>query len=154
MRKTIIALFALAAVGLVQPTVASARGGGGGGGHGGGGGGHGGGFGGGGGFHGGGGGGWHGGGGGGWHGGGMAWHGGGMRVAAIGAGVPRPIHPKSQTQRRATANPSTDGTAATHRHRAAPAISTLKPSHPGSSQNHRPKNAAPTASETTAVSQR
>jgi hypothetical protein len=55
MRKTIIALFALAAVGLVQPTVASARGGGG---HGGGGGGfHGGGFGGGGfrgvGFHGG-----------------------------------------------------------------------------------------------------
>ena len=29
MRKTIIALFALAAVGLVQPTVASARGGGG-----------------------------------------------------------------------------------------------------------------------------
>ena len=85
MRKTIIALFALAAVGLVQPTVASARGGGGGGGgHGGGGGGHGGGFGGGG-FHGGGGGGWHGGGGGGWHGGGMAWHGG--RVAAIGAGA-------------------------------------------------------------------
>ena len=81
MRKTIIALFALAAVGLVQPTVASARGGGGGGGHGGGGGGHGGGFGGGGGFHGGGGGGWHGGGGGGWHGGGgggMAWRGGGM----------------------------------------------------------------------------
>ena len=30
MRKTIMALFALAAVGLVQPTVASARGGGGG----------------------------------------------------------------------------------------------------------------------------
>ena len=67
MRKTIIALFALAAVGLVQPTVASARGGGGGGGHGGGGGG----------FHGGGGGGWHGGGG---------WGGGGMRAAAIGGG--------------------------------------------------------------------
>lgn len=68
MRKTIIALFALAAVGLVQPTVASARGGGGGG--------HGGGFGGGGGFHGGGGGGFHGGGfgGGGFHGGGF--HGG------------------------------------------------------------------------------
>jgi hypothetical protein len=54
MRKTIIALFALAAVGLVQPTAAFARGGGGGGGHGGGGGGHGGGMGGGGGFHGGG----------------------------------------------------------------------------------------------------
>src|ERR1700738_3422793 len=71
MRKTIIALFALAAAGLVQPTVASARGGGGGGGHGGGGGGRGGGFGGGGGFHGGGGGGFHGGGfqGGGFHGG-------------------------------------------------------------------------------------
>ena len=80
MRKIIVALFALAAVSLVQPTVASARGGGGGGGHGGG-------FGGGGGFHGGGGGGWHGGGGGAWHGGGMAWHGGGMRVAAIGAGA-------------------------------------------------------------------
>src|ERR1700726_2573284 len=49
MRKTIMALFAVAAVGLVQPTAAFARGGGGGG-HGGGGGGHGGGFGGGG-FH-------------------------------------------------------------------------------------------------------
>src|SRR5712664_4636305 len=73
MRKTIIALFALAAVGLVQPTVASARGGGGGGGHGGGGGGHGGGF--------------HGGGGGGWHGGGGGWGGGGMRAAAIGGGM-------------------------------------------------------------------
>ena len=53
MRKTTIALFALAAVGLTQPTAAFARGGGGGGGHGGGGGGHGGGMGGGG-FHGGG----------------------------------------------------------------------------------------------------
>jgi hypothetical protein len=52
MRKTTIALFALAAVGLVQPTAAFARGGGGGG-HGGGGG-RGGGMGGGGGFHGGG----------------------------------------------------------------------------------------------------
>src|SRR5258706_12967860 len=52
MRKTTIALFALAAVGLTQPTAAFARGGGGGG-HGGGGGGHGGGMGGGG-FHGGG----------------------------------------------------------------------------------------------------
>jgi hypothetical protein len=53
MRKTIIALLAVAAVGLVQPTAAFARGGGGGGGHGGGGGG-GRGMGGGGGFHGGG----------------------------------------------------------------------------------------------------
>jgi hypothetical protein len=44
MRKAIIALFALAAIGLAQPTAAFARGGGGGGGHGGGGGGHGGGF--------------------------------------------------------------------------------------------------------------
>jgi Spy/CpxP family protein refolding chaperone len=45
MRKTTIALFALAAVGLAQPTAAFARGGrGGGGGHGGGGGGHGGGM--------------------------------------------------------------------------------------------------------------
>jgi hypothetical protein len=79
MRKTIIALFALAAVGLAQPTVASARGGGGGGGggHGGGGGGHGGGF---------GGGGFHGGGfgGGGFRGGGFG--GGGFRSAAIGGG--------------------------------------------------------------------
>ena len=44
MRKTTIALFALAAVGLTQPTAAFAGGGGGGGGHGGGGGGHGGGM--------------------------------------------------------------------------------------------------------------
>ena len=68
MRKTTIALFALAAVGLTQPTAAFARGGGGGG-HGGGGGGHGGGMGGGG-FHGGG-----FGGGGGFHGGGGGFHG-------------------------------------------------------------------------------
>src|SRR6266436_3585955 len=91
MRKTIIALFALAAVGLVQPTVASARGGGGGGGGGhGGGGGRGGGFGGGGGFHGGGGGGFQGGGfhgrfaGGGFHGG--RFHGGFHRRAFVGLG--------------------------------------------------------------------
>jgi len=82
MRKTIIALFALAAVGLVQPTAAFARGGGGGGGHGGGGGGgggHGGGMGGGG-FHGGG---FHGGfAGGGFHSGGFhgRFHGGFHRV--------------------------------------------------------------------------
>jgi hypothetical protein len=73
---------------------------------------------------------------------------------ATGAGVPRPVHPKSQTQRSATANPSTDGTAASHRQRDAPAISTLKPSHRGSSQNHNAKNATPTAGEATAVSQR
>src|SRR5271157_29701 len=70
----------------------------------------------------------------------------------MGAGVPRPVHPKSQTQRKATANPSTDGTAASHRQRAAPAVSTLKPSHPGSSQNHKLKNAAPTSSDATVVS--
>src|SRR5271167_1573259 len=36
---------------------------------------------------------------------------------ATGAGVPWPVHLKSQTQRRATANPITDGTAASHRQR-------------------------------------
>src|SRR5229473_1577060 len=72
----------------------------------------------------------------------------------MGAGVPCPVHPKSQMQRRATANPSTDGTAASHRQRAEPGISTRKPSHRGSSQNHKAKNAAPTASEANAVSQR
>src|SRR6266850_3124630 len=88
MRKTIIALFALAAVGLVQPNAAFARGGGGGGHGGGGGGGHGGG----GGFHGGsfGGGGFHG---GGFHGGfaggefhGGRFHGGFHRRAFVGFG--------------------------------------------------------------------
>ena len=71
----------------------------------------------------------------------------------MGAGVPRLVQPKSQTQRTATANPSTDGIAASHRQRATPA-STLKPSHRGSSQNHRAKNAAPTASEAIAVGYR
>jgi hypothetical protein len=75
LRKTMIALMTVAAVGMVMPGVAMARGGGGGGGHGGGGfgGGHGGGF---------GGGGFHGGGFGGFHGGGLAsngFHGGGFR---------------------------------------------------------------------------
>jgi hypothetical protein len=69
MRKTIIALFALAAIGFVQPTAALARGGGG---HGGGGGGHGG------------GGGFHGGFAGGFHGGGF--HGGFHRRAFVGLG--------------------------------------------------------------------
>src|SRR5579863_10511167 len=72
----------------------------------------------------------------------------------MGAGVPRPVHPKSHTQRRATANPIKDGTAAIHRQRAAPAISTLKPSHCGSSQNHKEKNTAPTAREASVVSPR
>src|ERR1700730_1405829 len=83
MRKTTIALFALAAVGLTQPTAAFARGGGGGGGggHGGGGGGHGGGMGGGG-FHGGG-----FGGGGGFHGGGGGFHStAGFQGAGLGGG--------------------------------------------------------------------
>src|SRR5437588_6252607 len=54
-------------------------------------------------------------------------------------------------QRRATANPSTDGIAASHRQRAAPAVSTRKPSHPGSSQNHSAKKAPPTASAAAAL---
>src|SRR6266581_4834911 len=57
-------------------------------------------------------------------------------------------------QRRATANPSAEGTAASHRQRAVPAISALNPSHCGSSQNHREKNAPPTISEATAVGHR
>jgi hypothetical protein len=104
LRKTMIALLAVASIGLVSPTMALARGGGGGGGHGGGGFGgggggfHGGGFGGGGGFHGGGfgGGGFHGGGfgGGGFHGGGLAsgfhgggFHGGGFHGRGFGRGL-------------------------------------------------------------------
>src|ERR1700737_198771 len=57
-------------------------------------------------------------------------------------------------QRRATANPSTDGPAASHRQRPVPAISALTPSHCGSSQNHKEKNAPPTISEATAVGHR
>src|SRR5437899_1209904 len=57
-------------------------------------------------------------------------------------------------QRRATANPSTDGTAASHRQRAAPAVSTRKPSHCGSSQNHKVKNTAPTIREATVAGHR
>src|SRR5580704_15561980 len=71
---------------------------------------------------------------------------------AIGAGVRRPVHPKSQMQRSATANPNTDGTAPSHRHPTVLALSTRKPSHPGNSQNQRAKNAAPTASAAAAVS--
>src|SRR5229473_2660057 len=69
LRKTMIALFAAASVGMLAPSVASARGGFGGGGGG---------------FHGGGGGGFHGGGGGGFRGGGFG--GGGFHSAAIGGG--------------------------------------------------------------------
>jgi hypothetical protein len=68
-----------------------------------------------------------------------------------GAGVPRPVQPKSHTQRNATANPITDGMAASHRQRAAPAVSTRNPSHPGSNQNHNAKNDAPTASANAAL---
>src|ERR1039457_5759425 len=57
-------------------------------------------------------------------------------------------------QRRATANPSTDGSAASHRQCAVPAISTRKPSHCGSSKNHKQKNAPPTASEASAACHR
>src|SRR5579864_6115141 len=71
----------------------------------------------------------------------------------MGAGVPRPVHPKSQTQRMATAKPRTEGTAASQRQRAAPAVETANPSQPGSSQNHSAKKAQPTASEARAVGQ-
>ena len=52
----------------------------------------------------------------------------------FGAGVPCPVQPKSHTQRRATANPSTDGMAASQRQRAAPALSTAdrEGNHPSS----------------------
>src|SRR5215472_9741038 len=40
---------------------------------------------------------------------------------ATGAGVPRPVHPKSHTHRSVTLNPSTENTAAIHRHPSAPA---------------------------------
>src|SRR5579872_1521851 len=71
----------------------------------------------------------------------------------MGAGVPCPVQPKSQTQRSAMPNPNADGIAASHRHRAVPAISTEKLSHRGKSQNHSAKNAEPTVSEVMAVSQ-
>ena len=71
-----------------------------------------------------------------------------------GTGVPRPVHPKSHTHRSATAKPTTDGMAASQRQRAAPAVSTRKPSQRGSSQNHSAKNARPTASDAIADSHR
>src|SRR5581483_4470622 len=65
----------------------------------------------------------------------------------IGTGVPWPDQPKSQMQRKATANPSAEGTAANQRQRAEPIISTRKPSHCGKSQNHNPRKAVPAKSE-------
>jgi hypothetical protein len=54
----------------------------------------------------------------------------------------------------ATANPRTDGTAASHRQVDAPAVSARKPSHPGRSQNHREKKPIPTANAASAASHR
>jgi len=71
----------------------------------------------------------------------------------MGAGVPRPVQPKSHMQRKAAANPKTDGIAASHLHEVFPAASTSKPSQPGKSQNQRAKKAAPTTSEAAAVTQ-
>ncbi len=65
--------------------------------------------------------------------------------------VSRPA--KSQTQRTATANPKTDGRAASQRQWAPPAISKRNPSHCGRSQNHNEKNAVPTASAASAMGQ-
>src|ERR1700675_2557885 len=72
---------------------------------------------------------------------------------SIGAGVPRPVRPKSQTHLSATAKPRTDGTAPIHRHRAAPTAATSNPSQEGNNQNHSAKNRAPTPNEATVVSQ-
>src|ERR1051326_5380217 len=69
-----------------------------------------------------------------------------------GAGVPRPVQPKSHTQRSATANPKTEGITASQRQRAVPTVSTVNPSPPGSSQNHSAKNPAPTARAAAALS--
>ena len=57
------------------------------------------------------------------------------RGGATGAGVPCPVQPKSQTQRRATAKPKTEGSAANQRQCSTPSISTQKPSHCGKGQN-------------------
>src|ERR1700733_5523041 len=72
---------------------------------------------------------------------------------AMGAGVPCPVLPKSQIHLTATAKPSTEGTAAIHRHRAAPAVSTSKPSYGGNSQNHSARNDAPTTNDAMVVPQ-
>lgn len=71
----------------------------------------------------------------------------------MGAGVPRPVRPKSQTHRIATEKPSTDGTTASHRHEAVCTASTLKPSQEGNSQNQRAKKAQPTNSDAIVVGQ-
>ena len=68
----------------------------------------------------------------------------------MGAGVPCPVHPKSQLHRNATAKPRIEGTVAIQRHRA---VSTWKPNHGGSNQNHRAKKAVPTANEANAAGQ-
>src|SRR5690349_17371755 len=70
-----------------------------------------------------------------------------------GIGVPRPVQPKSQIQRKATANPSTEGMAASQR-QGATSAATRNPSHPGKSQNHSRKKAVPTTSAARRVSQR
>jgi len=71
---------------------------------------------------------------------------------ASGAGVPCPVHPKSQMHLNATAKPSTDGTAPIQRQRVTPFTSTRKSNHDGSNQNQSAKNEAPTASEATVAS--
>ena len=68
----------------------------------------------------------------------------------MGAGVPCPVHPKSQMHRNATAKPRIEGTVAIQRHRA---VSTWKPNHGGSNQNHRAKKPVPTANEANAAGQ-
>lgn len=70
------------------------------------------------------------------------------------AGVPCPVHPKSHTQRKAIAKPSTDGTTANQRQSAAPTSSARKRSHCGRSHNQRAKNPEPTANEVSAAGQR
>src|SRR5208282_528559 len=70
----------------------------------------------------------------------------------MGTGVPRPVHPKSQMQRSATAKPNAEGMAATQRQRIAPAVSMRKPSNGGSNQNHSARKAAPAAREASVIS--
>src|SRR5215470_2557520 len=72
----------------------------------------------------------------------------------MGAGVPRPVQPKSHTQRSMTAKPRMEGTAPSQRQCAASRAAARKPSLLGSSQNQKAKKAAPTAREAKAVSER
>src|SRR5580700_3715123 len=71
----------------------------------------------------------------------------------MGAGVPRPVRPKSQMQRRATAKPRTEGMAASQRQPAGAVLLIWKPSQGGSSQNQSAKKAAPMRREAMVVSQ-